>query len=386
MKRWTLAAAIAVAAIVLASAAYLVLRPKPTEGILDTNGQVRGTEVTLSAKIAGIADIVAVRDGQLVRRGDLIAQIGSRELEARLAQAQAQAAAAQNLVAELDAQLIVFDTTTEQARLGAKVAAGTSSHEIHRATEALARANAEVAAAEAQAAQDRNTYERFEKLLAQGFVSRNYFNEVEARQLASEAKLKAARRAAEEARAGLAKARAASGEVTIKEKDMQRIAAERARFVAARTTAASRAEVTRARIAEVEAQLADLRIVAPAEGTVMAKLAEPGELVAAGRPIATLVNLEDLYVRVYVPEREIGKIRLGNPARISVDAFPGRVFDGEVSEVAQQAEFTPKEVHMKDEREKLVFGVKVQVLMSDGLLKPGMPADVRIKVDPNVPW
>jgi HlyD family secretion protein len=116
----------------------------------------------------------------------------------------------------------------------------------------------------------------------------------------------------------------------------------------------------------------------------MARLAEPGELVAAGRPIATLVNLEELYVRVYVAERDVGRIRLGARATVAVDAYPGRVFAGEVSELAQQAEFTPKEVHMKDEREKLVFGVKLRLANPEGRLKPGMPADAKIRVEPDV--
>jgi HlyD family secretion protein len=378
-------AAIAAGEIVVVAsiAAYVVLRPKAAQDLLEANGQVRGTEVTLSAKIPGVADIIAVREGQLLKPGDLIAQIASREFEARLDQARAQAAAAQNLIAELDAQVKVLDTTAEQVKLGAVVAAGTSSHEIHRASEALARANAELAAVAAQATQDQSAYERFEKLLAQGFVSKNYFDEVDARRRASAARLTAARQAREEAQAALEKARAASGEVVIKEKDIQRVAAERVRLLAARTTATSQTEAARARVAELEAQLADTRILAPAEGTVMARLAEPGELVAAGRPLATLVNLQDLYVRVYVPERDVGRIRLGNAARVSVDAFRDRVFTGVVSEVAQQAEFTPKDVHVKDEREKLVFGVKVRLENPDGLLKPGMPADVKIRVDPD---
>lgn len=389
MHRRTLQYGIAAAVIVvvaIASVLYLVQRPKPAGAVLGGNGQVRGTEVTVSAKIGGVADIVAVREGQVVKAGDLVAAIASRELEARLGQARAEAAAAQSLLGELDAQLKVFDITAEQAKAGAQVAAGTSMHEIHRVSEALARANAEIAAAEAQFTQDRDAYERFEQLLAQGFISKNYFDEVATRRRASEARLTAARQSREEAQASLDKARAASGEVAIKEKDVQRIDAERASVKAARETAARRAEAARARVAEIEAQLVDTRILAPASATVMAKLVEPGELVAAGRPLATLVNLEDLFVRAYVPERDVGKVRLGNPVRISVDAFRDRAFSGKVTEIAQQAEFTPTDVHMKDEREKLVFGVKVAIDNPEGLLKPGMFADVKIKVDPDAPW
>src|SRR5574337_816993 len=250
----------AVALAVAAVAAYFALRPAPASDVIEANGQVRGTEVTLSARIPGIAEVVA--------------EIAARELEARLAQARAQVAAAQSLMTELDAQAAVLDETAGQARVGARVAAGTSSHEVHRASEALARASADVAAAEAQAAQDAATYARFEKLLAQGFVSRNYFDDMAACRQASQARLVAARRAVEEAVAARDKASAASGEVEIRERDVKRIAAERARVVAARATAANQADAARAVVAEIEAQLADTRIVAPAEATVMARLVE----------------------------------------------------------------------------------------------------------------
>lgn len=371
------------AVLVVAAATHFMLRPAPAKNLIEANGQVRGTEVTLSARIPGIAEVVAVREGQLVARGQLIAQIAARELEARLAQSRAQVAAAESLVAELEAQSKVLDVTAGQATVGARVAAGTSSHEVHRASEALARAAAEVVAAEAQAVQDGKTFERYEKLLVEGFVSRNYIDELVARRRGSEARLTAARQSAEEARAARERALAASGEVEIRESDVKRIAAERERVTAARATAASQAEAARARVAEIEAQLADTRILAPVQSTVMARLAEPGELVAAGRPIATLINLDELYVRVYVPERVVGRIRLGARAQVSVDAYPDRYFAGQVSELAQQAEFTPKEVHMKDEREKLVFAVKLRLDNPLGLLKPGMPADATIQVAPD---
>ncbi|WP_434033006.1 HlyD family secretion protein [Cupriavidus sp. a3] len=389
MKQKTLRYGIAVTAVValaIAVALYLGQRTKQAEGLLDGNGQVRGTEVTVSAKIAGVADVVAIREGQILKTGELVISIAARDFEARLDQARAQAAGAQALVAELDAQIKTFDVMSEQAKASATVTAGATAHEIHRRSEALSRAKAEVVAAEVQLNQDRKAYERFEKLLAQGFISKNYFDELGTRYRASEAKLSAARQARDEAQAALEQGRAISGEVAIKQLDVRRIAAERDRVSAARLTASLQVEAARARVAELEALLADTRILAPVDATVMAKLVEPGELVAAGRPLATLVNLSDLYVRVYVPERDVGRIRLGNPARIFVDAFRDRAFPGKVIEVAQQAEFTPKDVHMKDEREKLVFGVKIAIENPDGLLKPGMFADVKIKVDQNAAW
>lgn len=379
------AAALAILA-ALGGAALLALKSGPPSGILEANGQVRGTEVTLSAKSGGVAEVVAAREGQKVEKGQLIAQIGAKETEAQLAQARALADAAEAQLKEVDAATNAADAAIEQARLGVGVTRDTLAHGVHQADEALARVQAEVLAAQAQQAQDRAAYERFAKLAREGFVSENYLDELRTRSRASDARVEASLRAREEARAAWQRARSASGEVAVREKDVQRLQAERSRLQASRATLMAQREAARARAAEIEAVLADMRLVAPSEGTVISRLAEPGELVAPGRPIATLIDLLDLYVRVYVAEKDIGKLRLGNPARISVDAFPGRSFPGRVIEVAQQAEFTPKEVHMQEEREKLVFGVKVQIENPEGRLKPGMPADVRIKWRDDVAW
>jgi HlyD family secretion protein len=256
---------------------------------------------------------------------------------------------------------------------------GTLAHGVHQAEEALARAEAEVLVAQAQQRQDRAALERFEKLARGGFVSDSYMDEVRARQRTSAARLEATVRAREEARAAAQRARAATGEAAVRDKDEPRLQAERAAL-------AAQLEAARARAAEIEVALREARLVAPSKGTVVNRLAEPGELAAPGRAIAMLIDLENLFVRVYVAEKDLGKLRLGNPARIRVDAFPGRFFAGRVVEVAQQAEFTPKDVHMQDEREKLVFGVKVRIDNPGGHLKPGMPADVRIKWRADAAW
>lgn len=388
MKRRTLtyAAGAALAAIVLGVAVVYVVRQPEPEGILRGSGQVRGTEVTISARVGGVAEDVAVRESQKVKRGDLIARIDAREIEARLAQARAEADALRAKRAEAEAQLKALATSIEQARIAADVARGSSQHEIHGAREALGRAEAEVRAAEAEAAQAAKLQARYAELAKREFVSETYYEDVRTKARAAEARLRAARRAREEAVAALERAQAAAGTVRIKEQDPQRLAAERDRITASIETLARTEDAARARVAEVEAALADTRLVAPIDGTVMSRLAEPGELVPPGRPIVTLVDLGALYVRVYIPEREIAKVRLGNPARIHADAFPDRPFAGKVVEIAERAEFTPKEAHVKDEREKLMFGVKVAIENPQGHLKPGMPVDVQIRWQEDAAW
>lgn len=389
MIRRKRALVVALSAMVLLGAAAVaryVLAPRDSPGVIEASGQVRGTEVTISSKLSGIAAQIPIREGQTLKRGDLIARIASAEIEARRSQAQAQVAAAQSRLSELDAQLRSMDSSIEQARLGVSVTRDTSTHEVHRAREAVERAQAEERAVEAQWRQEKASLERFAKLAAEGFVSRNFLDEARTRERTVQARLHAARKASEEAQAALELAQAGTGQVAVKQKDVQRLQNERERLLAARTALDAQARAAQARLAEVEAVLADARLTAPADGTIINKLAEEGELIAPGRPVATLIDLDDLYVRVFVPERDIGKLRLGNGARIFADAFPDRHFTGSVSEIAQQAEFTPKEVHMKDERVKLVFGVKVRIDHPQGYLKPGMPVDVKIKWQDDASW
>ena len=109
--------------------------------------------------------------------------------------------------------------------------------------------------------------------------------------------------------------------------------------------------------------------------TVLTKVAEPGEVVVAGGPLAVVADLTSVWVRVYVSEKDYGRIRLGQTGNITTDSFPGRVFEGKVTEIASQPEFTPRNVQTPEERTKLVFGIKVTLANPDGALKPGMPAD-----------
>ena len=266
-RRYVVAAALVVALLAVAGAAAW-LWPRPDPGVLEANGQVRGTEVTVSAKAGGIVEVVAVREGAQVAKGDLIAQIGAADIEARHAQAEATAEAA-------EAQLAQIDTAIEQARLGTAVTRGTLAHGVHQAGEALKRAEAEVLVAQAQQRQDRAALERFEKLFREGFVSESYMDEVRARSRTSAARLEAALRAREEARAAVQRSRAASGEADVRERDEKRLRAERAALRA-------QLEAARARTREIEVALRDARLVAPSAGTVVNRLAEPGELLGEG--------------------------------------------------------------------------------------------------------
>ena len=142
--------------------------------------------------------------------------------------------------------------------------------------------------------------------------------------------------------------------------------------------ARSRVEEATAALAMARARLDEARLSSPVNGLVLHKNVEAGETVNPGVSLVTLMNPADLWLRAYVPETDIGRVKIGQAARIAVDAFPGRRFEGAISEIGSEAEYTPRNVQTKKERVNLVFRIKIAVKNPDGVLKPGMPADAEI--------
>jgi len=297
--------------------------PAVHEGIISASGRVEGDEVNVAARLTGRVDRLAVSEGQEVKRGELLAEIGAAELEARLAQARASGLAAQRQVAQ-----------AEQS-LGAT-------------RELLAQSEAELVRAESD-------WQSYRRLVDEEVVSRNFFTRVEAEYKATRAGRESSRLKVREAEAAVLSARAS-------------------------------AEAAREQAREIQANLDEAKLISPISGVVTTKVAQQGEVVQAGSPIAILVDLTDLHLKVYLTETQVGRVKLGDEARIYTDAFPGRHFDARVSEIARQAEFTPKNVETREERVKLVFGVKLKAANPEGLLKPGLPADAFIRTDPKAPW
>jgi HlyD family secretion protein len=142
----------------------------------------------------------------------------------------------------------------------------------------------------------------------------------------------------------------------------------------------SQFDQARAALRTAEVRLNDMTLDAPVSGIVLARNVEPGEAVVAGVAVYSLGDLANPWVKVYVNETKLGLVKLGQMAEVSVDTFPGKAYDGRVTYIASEAEFTPKNVQTQEERVKLVFGVKVSVKNQKDELKPGMPADVKINL------
>jgi HlyD family secretion protein len=148
----------------------------------------------------------------------------------------------------------------------------------------------------------------------------------------------------------------------------------------------ARIDAAQKELSLVASQLAKTRIAAPIAGTVLAKAVEAGEYVQPGQTVAVLVDLSRLELKVFIPEKEIGKVRLGAPVRVRVDAFPERLVDARHRAVDQRAQFTPRDIHMPQERTRMVFGVTIALANPDRVLKPGMPADAWILWRPDSGW
>ncbi len=140
-----------------------------------------------------------------------------------------------------------------------------------------------------------------------------------------------------------------------------------------------------AQVEQLRKKVRDCRIIAPAQGTVTLRGVEPGEYVMAGSNVLRITYLDKVKLTIYITEEQLGRIKVGDGAEIFVDAYPGQAHNGKVVYISPVAEFTPKNVQTKEERTKLVFGVKIEAANPEGVLKPGMPADAKIAITNNRP-
>ena len=320
---------VALAVIVLLGAGLAVTwasRRWSTDGPLAVTGTIEALQVDVSPKIAGRIVQRTVREGDRVRRGQLLVRLDAEELEADVRRAEAAALAA--------------DARLRDLRAGAR------QQEIDEARANLRNATATRVWTE-------RDFKRAQALYAKDLVAM-----------------------AEVDRARQAYDVAAEQQTAAQERLELLRAGPRADAVAAAEADLAQA---RASLAMTLKRLAEMRLVSPVDGVVLHKHMEVGETVNPGVAILTLVDPSDMWLRAYVPETDVGRVKIGQTAAISVDAFPGKTFAGTVTEIASQAEFTPKNVQTKKERVNLVFRIKIAVQNADGTLKPGLPADAELR-------
>jgi HlyD family secretion protein len=322
---------IAALAVVVAAAIYLIINlgDHRDDGSMFLSGNVEITETNVGFKIPGRVTEIPVEEGSVVKEGDLLARLDGAELSSMVAQNRA-------FLQESSARL-------SELRAGAR-------------TQEIEQAKANVIAQEAELKKLKQDYERADVLYKNGAISKAQFDAAKSAYDVRAAMHKSAQEALSLAREGTRKEDIKMGEY--------------------------RVEQARAMLAASETRSKDTVIYAPIEGAVLRKNVELGETVSQGIPVFTIGDLKSPWIKVYVKEDKIGLIKLGQKAQISVDSYKGKTYEGVVSFVSSEAEFTPKTVQTPEERVKLVFGVKIRIKNENDELKPGMPADVRIVLKP----
>ena len=321
-----------VIALVAAAGAVLwftVLRDTRDAGVLSVSGTVEATESHLGFQAAGRIEAIHVREGDATSRGQELASLDRAEALARRDQTLAQIAAARAALRELQR--------------------GFRPEEVAQARSAAAAARVRLD----DAVRDR---ERTERLYRGGALSLEALDKA---RLAEDLARSQFEQVEEQRRLVEAGPR------------QERIDAQQAQLAAAE-----------AALRVVDAMIAQMTITAGGDGVVTVRHREPGEIVAPGAAVLTVMDRGERWVRIFVKEDRIGAVSLGQRASIRSDTYPDRTYDGEVTFIASEAEFTPRNVQTPEERVKLVYAVKVRITGDPGFeLKPGMPADVRLETD-----
>lgn len=319
--------AVALAAVLFLGGRWWMAHERAATAIRGS-GIIEVTQVDVAFEVAGRMVERSVDEGAMVDKGEPVGRLDDREYRLRVARATGAKAAA-------DARYRMMTKGARAQEVGRALAA----HE----------------AAEAELALQTREHARIARLYAEGIVAQGERDRLDNALASAHAARDQAAAQLDQLREGfrIEEIESARGE-------LQRASAE---------------------LDLAELDLARCQLFAPAAGRVLSKSREPGEIVAPGTPIVTLGDLSRPWVNVYVGERDLGKVRLGMTAQVTVDSFPDQPFTGKVTFISERAEFTPKNIQTPDERVKLVYRIKVEVETRDEALKPGMPADTVLPLD-----
>ncbi len=385
MKRLIPFLLLAVAAV---AGVYYWRLPKEDPTRIRLSGNLEITEINAAFKTPGRVVELLVKEGDTVKKGQLLARIESNALELSKQGYQAGVAAAESALAQLR-------TDTERARDSLDREAAMRRAEIAQAeaqvrdveagsrTQEIAQAQAGLDDARAQRDQAAADWERAQKLFKQEDISRVQYDQAQTRLRSTTAAVQIAeqrlalvkegprKETLELAKAQLNRARAALQLTEANRKELIRKGQE----VSLRKADIDRA---RAQVGVTEVQIGDTEIKAPMDGVVLAKPTEMGEVVGAGTTIVTLGDTARPWLRGYITESQLGRVKLGQKVKLRTDSFQGVDYEGVVTFIASEAEFTPKQIQTPEERVKLVYRIKVEVANPKGELKNNMPMDAEI--------
>jgi HlyD family secretion protein len=349
--------------------------------IIPVSGRIEGDDASVAAKTSGRIREITVREGDQVKAGQVIATLDDEQVKARVEQAQSNVAQAEARLSSARHEVAVLQAQLEQSRLGVNQARVDAEGRVSQAQAQVAAAEASLARAEADYKQTRADAERFTTLAEQGDAPAREGEQARATAEAHKAVVQAARKQVEAARGALLAAKANLDNPAIRAAQVAAIEQQIRQAQADIQSAEAEANRARAQLQEAVANRGDLQIIAPFDGTVATRSAEPGEVVSPGTPILTIVNLSNVYLRAFIPEGEIGRVRAGQSARVYLDSNPKQPLEAVVARIDPQASFTPENTYYRDDRVKQVVGVKLLLTNSQGFAKPGMPADGEVLVE-----
>ncbi|HEX2952561.1 MAG TPA: efflux RND transporter periplasmic adaptor subunit [Bacillota bacterium] len=365
-------------------------REKAGNSITST-GTIEMTEINISTRIGGTLDKILVDEGQPIKAGQLLAELDHQELNDQLASAQAAFDAA--VIKERQSQVNLkltqdqYQAQTKQALANKEAAKQQTKMTLNGARrQELEMAKSAVNQAKAQLDLANKTYRRQLNLFNEGLIAQAQLDQTLSQKLVAEAQYKSAsdnlslvEAGARDESIAIAKSqeKSATAGVDLAQSNERLVQLRREEIA----LASSSIKQAQASIALLKTQLSHCFIKAPTEGVISTKLTELGENVSVGTNILTMLDMKRPWLKVYLPLTEVERVRVGDRVKVKIDAFPNRTFYGRVSQIASEAEFTPRNFQTKDERIKQVFAVKIRLDNSSRLLKAGMPADAEITVN-----
>jgi len=329
---------------------------------LEGSGTIEAKNIRVGSKVGGRIEKVLVEEGNGVEAGQLLVTFDEKELRAALDEAQA------------NYEKMRRGYRPEEIAWARAAAAQAKADYEERArgyrVEQVAAVKAALEQAKADAWRADVSWERARQLADAGVWSKSQRDEAEAAWKAAHAAEKYAEERYRELERGYRSEQVASAEARWRQAEAElklRLDGYRREDV----------EAARAALADAEAKYRERQVTAPAAATVEVLDVRPGDLIAPNAAVATLLERGQLYVRVYVPETKIGRVKVGQKVEVRTDSLAGEVFEGEVEQINQKAEFLPRNVQTREERVHQVFGVKVRIRDESGRLKAGMAAEVK---------
>jgi HlyD family secretion protein len=375
--------------VILAIAAFFIWRgyfanPKVPDNIVVLSGRIEGDDSAVAPKTTGRILEIKVREGDVVKAGDTIAILDDAQLTSREEQARAAVTGAEARAKSASDQIAVYEQQLQQNELSTEQAKVDSAGRVRQAESDVAAAESDLVQQEAMLRMAQFDDEAYKKLAKTGAASERQATQASSTAAQQVAAVAAARRRLEAAHGALTTAQANLSNPGIRgfQSGAVRGQINQQRAEIANATAAT--QQAQAQLKEAQENRKDLIVSAPFDGTVLTRAAEPGEVVTAGTAIVTLLDLSKVYLRGFIPEGEIGKVKVAQPAHVYLDSAPDKPIDAYVLRIDPQSTFTPENTYFRDDRVKQVVGVKLQLKGAVGFAKPGMPSDGEILVKGDV--